>query len=99
MQSGGILTDVRSSGSEQRRVMLQVILNERRDEVKTVIVAFVPAQLERKAALCTGGFEQFRFELLGEEIIPQALIDEDLAKDRRVTDLTCDFARVVVMPG
>ena len=56
----------------------EMILDERRDEVVTVVIAFVTPQFEIDASIRTRSFEKVRVQLLLEELIGQALIDEYL---------------------
>ena len=56
--------------------MLQMILDEGRDEVVAVVVAIVHAQFERQAAGSAGLDEKLGLQLLLEVDVRFALIDE-----------------------
>lgn len=58
-------------------VVAQVVVHEALDEVVAVVVARVAAQRERLAHGRAGGLEQVRVQLLGQEFVGQALVDED----------------------
>ncbi len=67
----------------------------------------MPAQRERLADGVAGGFEQMRVQLLGEEFVAQALVDQDAVRGRArpaafsmSTVASCvDPARAVRRPG
>src|SRR5262245_45750029 len=56
--------------------MAQMVLDKRADEPVAVIVALAPAELERLAGGGAGLDEELGAELLREELIVRALIDE-----------------------
>jgi hypothetical protein len=57
----------------------QVVFDEALDEVVAVVVAGVAAQRQRLADRGAGGFEQVGMQLLGQEFVGQALVDQDAA--------------------
>ena len=77
----------------------QVFFDERTDEVVAVVIALMPADLDGDAANLARGFEQFRFQLLGEVRIVGALVDEDRRVRAGVFDTARHLAGVVLAPG
>src|SRR5665213_4104576 len=71
-----------------------VFLDERRDEIVAVIVAFAQAQIERDAGRRARGLEQVGLELGGEERVVGALID---ANRGAAPTAACDQRRRVVV--
>src|SRR5262245_12928370 len=63
-----------------------MIAHERRDEIVAVVVAALAAQGEGNLRLLTGGLQQFRSKLLGEELVGVAIIDQKLGKSGAVLD-------------
>jgi hypothetical protein len=61
------------------RVVAQVVFHHAGDEVVAVVVARVPAQDQRLAGVAAGGFKQMRVQLLGQEFVGLALVDEAAA--------------------
>ena len=58
-------------------MMLQVLGDERLDEVVAVVVARVAAELQRLDGLRARFFEEVRVELGIQELVVLALVDED----------------------
>src|SRR5260221_10889030 len=77
------------------RVVAQMVRHEGLHEVVAVIVARLHAQAERLTRLCGGRGEYFRHQLLGQKLIPGALIDEDRSRKRPARD---QLAGVVLAP-
>ena len=59
---------------------VEVLLDERRDEVVAVVVAVVDTQLERQPALLAGSIQQFRLQLFDEVRVIRAI------KATKITD-------------
>src|SRR5262249_23172817 len=85
------------STAQRGAVMTQVILDERADEVVAVIVARLHPQAQRLAGRRAGFLQQFGAEILLEELVGAALVDEDLAG--KTPALRDEFAGVVLLPG
>ena len=79
--------------------MLQVLFNERRNEVIAVVIALVATNFERQTAFGTGLFEQLRFELFLEKGVGEALVDEYFAVRRSICKPARNFTGIVVVPG
>ena len=62
-------------------VEAQMVFDEARNEVIAVVVAGVAAQFERLAGGAAGFLEGFRIQLLGEEFVGQALVDQDAVRE------------------
>jgi hypothetical protein len=60
------------------RVVRQVLGDEGRDEVVTVIIAGVPAQRQRLLRASASRLEEMRVELRCDEFVGETLIDEGL---------------------
>src|SRR5688572_4244934 len=61
---------------QESGVMLQMVRHERRDEIVTVVVAFLHAQAQRRAGLAARRLEQLGLELLAQEFVRGPLIDK-----------------------
>ena len=59
-------------------MVADVIGDERRDEEVAVVVAFMLAQIERVAGFVARGAQQLWLQLLLEEAVREALVDQDL---------------------
>src|SRR5580704_777282 len=81
---------------QPRGVPAQVIRHEGRYEVVAVVIARLAAKQERDAGLRAGTLQQLRAQLLGEERIGIADIDEKIGKPRAVLD-QCNG--IVLAPG
>src|SRR5690606_8999261 len=66
-----------SSPAQDAGVEPQVIFDESRDEVVAVIVPLVAPEPELETVLAAGGFERLRVQLLGEELVGEALVHQD----------------------
>src|SRR5688500_14989944 len=60
-------------------MMSQMVFHETRNEKVAVIVAGMPPQLQVMTGRAGGFFEHFRVELIGEELVGGALVDENRA--------------------
>src|SRR5665213_859289 len=77
----------------------QMIFHERRDEIVTVIVAFMSAQPQRLAGGRTGGFEEFREQLrLLQKLVGAPLIHQDF-REHGAACSGHEFNRIVGAPG
>ena len=76
-------------------MMAQMIRHEGLNEIIAVIVARLHAQVQRLAGLRRGGGEFLRQQLLHQELIAAALIDEYGTGKRPARD---EFGGVVVAP-
>ena len=56
----------------------QMVFDDAGDEVVAVVVAGMPAQRQRLAGGCAGGFKQVGVELVGQELVGLALVDLDV---------------------
>ena len=87
-----------SSAPEHSRVMLNVLRDERRDEVVAVVVACVSAQRRRLVGLHACGLEHVGVQLVREERVGGTLVDEDAVGELRRILARDEFARVVLLP-
>src|SRR5262249_1444123 len=76
--------------------MTQMILDERADEIVTVVVTRLQPQPQRLAAGLAGLGEPFRMQRVVEETVGDALVDEDLAGETAA--LLDQRAGVVLLP-
>ena len=74
----------------------QMIGHEGRDEIIAVVVAALAPQGEGDVGLLAGSLQQFRLELLGQELIGVAIVDQEVPEFRTVLD---QGDRVVLAPG
>ena len=84
------------SARQVTRMEAQMVLHKRSDEVIAVVVAFLHTHLNRVVGGATGFLNQVRFELLFEEVIRCALIDQYGSVLGRLTQ---QHTGVVVRPG
>jgi len=69
---------------ERFGVKPQVVRDESRDEIVIVTVSGVAAQTQRLAHRCAALLEKLRQQLtLGQELVGEALVDEDLGEYTR----------------
>src|SRR4051812_37034998 len=78
------------------RVILNMVTDERRNEVVTVIVAWMRAQLEGITGLRARCLEEPGLQLVDEKLIVEPLVDEDRLLGRR---LRHQQGRVVLRPA
>jgi hypothetical protein len=76
-----------------------VLFYKSRDEVIAVVVAVVIADLEIEAALGAGFLEQFGVQLLGEERVVVALVDEDRPPVPGICHRARYLAGIVFLPA
>src|SRR5262249_41691228 len=77
------------------RMPMQMVAHEGRNEVIAVVISRLASQRQRDIGLAAGGLQQFRLELLLEEIIGLADVDQEAGKLRAVLD---QRHRVVAAP-
>mmetsp|Transcript_54449 Transcript_54449/g.122463 ORF Transcript_54449/g.122463 Transcript_54449/m.122463 type:complete len:264 (+) Transcript_54449:166-957(+) len=82
---------------ELRRVVLQVILDKCGDEEVRVIEALLHAERQRNALLVARGLQRFGLQLLLQEIVSGALVNEQ--PDRRSVVLLHELNGVVLLPA
>src|ERR1700674_1726422 len=83
---------------ERARVMRDVILDERFDEVVAVVVAFMAPHRHRLAGPQAGSLENVRMQLIAEEFIAQTLIDEDARFEASRVGTGDELACIVLPP-
>src|SRR3546814_121031 len=79
-------------------VEIDMVLHEGRDKVVAVVVAFVAAQYQGLACMCTGRLEGFRVQLLGQKPIGQTLVYQ-YASRKRILRFFHEQRCVMVSPG
>src|SRR3569623_433167 len=81
--------------AQLRRMMAQMIVDEARNEIITMIVTHMAAQAQRLTSDAAGILEHVGKKLLNEQFIAQTLVDQNFPRERITAD---DLAGVVVPP-
>jgi len=78
-------------------VELNMLFNEGGDEIVRMVVACLHSDVNRVALLSACNFEVFRFELVGQEVVAGALINEDWSM--RAIIAFHELARIIGFAG
>ena len=76
-----------------------MVLDERRDEVVTVVVTCVDTQLERQSTFVARLLQSFRLQLLLQKRIVGALVDQYLVESRHIAAAARHLTGVVIVPA
>ena len=79
--------------------MFEMVFDERRDEIVPVVISRMDTQVELQPAFVAGLLQSFGLQLLLQEWVIGALVDQYLVESRHIAAVTRNLTGVVIVPA